>query len=60
MLLLIGLGLTPPGSVSVEAWEALQSADVVYLETYTNLGISTEVLADFLKRPVLAAPRGVV
>ncbi len=60
MLSLIGLGLAPPGSISLEAWETLQSADVVYLEVYTNLGISAEALAEFLKRPVKAAPRTVV
>jgi len=57
MLLLIGLGLSPPGSVSVEAWESLQAADSVYLEQYTNLGISADELAAFLKRPALLAPR---
>jgi diphthine methyl ester synthase len=60
MLQLIGLGLTPPGSISLEAWEALQTADVVYLENYTNLGITAEEFATFLKRPVLPAPRTVV
>jgi diphthine methyl ester synthase len=60
MLLLIGLGLTPPGSISLEAWESLQNADVVYLETYTNLGITAGTLAEFLKRPVLVADRNTV
>jgi diphthine methyl ester synthase len=60
MLLLIGLGLTPPGSLSLEAWEALQTADTVYLETYTNLGYTADELATFLKRPVQPAPRSVV
>lgn len=60
MLLLIGLGLTPPGSLSLEAWEALQSADKVYLELYTSAGISAENFAEFLKRPVIAANRALV
>jgi diphthine methyl ester synthase len=60
MLILIGLGLAPPGSLSLEAWEALQSADKVYLEQYTNLGLSVEELAEFLKRPVLPADRQLV
>lgn len=57
MLLLIGLGLAPPGSIGVEAWESLQSADTIYLEQYTNLGLTAEELAEFLKKPVLGADR---
>lgn len=60
MLLLIGLGLNPPGSISLEAWEALQSADTVYLEQYTNIGITAAEFAEFLKRPVLVADRQAV
>jgi diphthine synthase len=60
MLLLIGLGLTPPASLSLESWEVLQSADKIYLETYTNIGITVEDFAAFLHKPVIAAPRSVV
>lgn len=60
MLLLVGLGLCPPGSIQLEAWEALERADTVYLDTYTNLGYTPDELATFLKRPVEAAPRSVV
>jgi diphthine methyl ester synthase len=60
MLLLIGLGVSPPGSISLEAWEFIQQADVVYLETYTNLGYSVEAFSEFLHKPVQAAPRSLV
>lgn len=60
MLLLVGLGLNPPGSLGVEAWEALQNADTVYLEGYTNLGISEKELATFLNRPVQLVGRDFV
>lgn len=60
MFSLIGLGLNPPGSIQAEALEALSTADIIYLETYTNLGITPEELAAFLNKPVLAAPRTAV
>lgn len=60
MLLLVGLGLAPPQSLTLEAWEALQAADAIYLETYTNIGISVDDFAAFLKKRVAPAPRTTV
>lgn len=60
MFHLIGLGLNPPGSIQADALAALKEADTVYLETYTNLGITPETLAEHLGRPVLPAPRTTV
>ncbi len=58
--LLVGLGPRPPGSIQLEALEALKGADLVYLETYTNLGYSIKSFSEFLGRPVIPAPRTTV
>jgi diphthine synthase len=60
MFSLIGLGLNPPASISVAALDALQTADVIYLENYTNLGITHQELSQFLQKPVMPAPRTAV
>jgi diphthine synthase len=60
MFLLIGLGPAPPGTLQLAAREALQTADVVYLENYTNLGYDRAAFEAFLGRSVLPAPRSVV
>jgi diphthine synthase len=60
MFHLIGLGLNPPGSIPADALATLRAADTVYLETYTNLGITPQALAQHLGRDVLPAPRTTV
>lgn len=60
MLLLIGLGPRPPGSLQADARSALDGAEVIYLENYTNLGYTVEQLSNDLARTVLPAPRSTV
>jgi diphthine synthase len=60
MLLLIGLGPRPPGSLQADARDALARAETIYLENYTNLGYTLEEFSAFLSRTVLPAPRSVV
>ena len=55
MLWFVGLGVCPPESIPAEAARILESADIVYLETFTSPATSSVCVAD--ARP---APRWMV
>lgn len=62
MFQLVGVGLGDAKDVTVRGLEAIQAADIVYLEAYTSFLINSshEELAKFYGRPVLIADRSMV
>jgi diphthine synthase len=60
-LYLIGIGLGNEKDISVNALEAVQNCDEVYLEHYTSiLGISPEKLSEFYGKDIQIASRDLV
>ena len=61
MLTLIGIGLSDEKDITVKGLEAIQSADVVYLECYTSiLQITIETLEKFYNKKIIKANRDIV
>ncbi|MDR2944988.1 MAG: diphthine synthase [Methanosarcinales archaeon] len=59
MLTFIGLGLFDERDISLKGFEAVQSADLVYLEFYTSylMGTTIEKMEAFYNRPILRLMR---
>lgn len=61
MLYMIGLGLNDEKDITINALEAVQSCDYVYLESYTSkLLVSKEKLETFYGKKIIDAPRNLV
>ncbi len=61
MLYLIGLGLWNAKDISVAGFEAVKSADLVYIETYTSVfGVSTKDLESFFNKKLICADRKMI
>ncbi len=61
MLYFIGIGLNDEKDISVKGLEAVKSADVVYLESYTSkLACSVEKLEEFYGKKIILADRELV
>lgn len=51
MLWFVGLGLHPPGSIPADAIHILESADIIYLETFTSPGAALPEMSDVRHAP---------
>jgi len=61
MLFLIGLGLSDERDITVKGLSAIQSSDVVYLESYTSiLGVPKEKLEAYYGKEIMLADRETV
>ena len=55
---LIGLGLMPPGDITLRGKKAIDDADTVYLEEYTNCPQTTiEEIEEAIEKPIEVLPR---
>lgn len=58
VLFLIGLGLGDETDITMKGYQAIQTCELIYLETYTSvLGVDKAKLETFYKKTILDADR---